>query len=201
MRIVEYLRSTKFKVNPHLVKQYLEEKVLPDLGFNTPQTISIQTARRWMHHFGFMYKRYQKGIYVDGHERPDVVTYRNEFLEQVAEFEPLMPKWLDKECKMRTLPELHSGQTPHILVTHDESTFQAYDEMRAFWRPDGEQPLRKKGMSAGLHVSDFLTEKIGRLRDDEGEARVIMALGANRDGYWNGEKLLNQVRRAVVIFE
>jgi hypothetical protein len=34
---------------------------------------------------GFRYKQYHKGIYVDGHERDDVVAYRKEFLAQMKE--------------------------------------------------------------------------------------------------------------------
>ncbi|CAG8800201.1 44601_t:CDS:2 [Gigaspora margarita] len=105
---------------------------------------------------------------------------------------PLMPKWLDKECLIRTPPILSLNQKPHILITYNELTFYAYDGMRAFWGPCGEGSLRKKGTGAGLHVSDFLTEEIGRLKDDENEARVIIALDANKDGYWNGELLLEQ---------
>jgi hypothetical protein len=34
---------------------------------------------------GFLFKQYHKGIYYDGHERPDVVEYRCQFLVQMAE--------------------------------------------------------------------------------------------------------------------
>ncbi|RIB29564.1 hypothetical protein C2G38_2155049 [Gigaspora rosea] len=118
----------------------------------------------------------QRRIYIDGYERSDVVAYRNEFLKQMGEFDLLMPKWLDKECKVKTLPNLRQDQRPHILVTHDE-------------------------VGSSLHISDFLTEEIGRLKDNEGEARVIIALGANHDGYWNSERLLDQVHNAIIIFE
>jgi len=35
---------------------------------------------------GFQYKQYHKGLYVNGHERADVVEYRNQFLANMAEF-------------------------------------------------------------------------------------------------------------------
>lgn len=34
---------------------------------------------------GFEFKQYQKGIYIDGHERDDVVEYRKEFLAKMKE--------------------------------------------------------------------------------------------------------------------
>jgi hypothetical protein len=33
---------------------------------------------------GFEFKQFKKGVYVDGHERPDVIAYRSKFLEQMA---------------------------------------------------------------------------------------------------------------------
>ena len=35
---------------------------------------------------GFVFGRYAKGMYVDGHEREDVVAYRKEFLEAMAKY-------------------------------------------------------------------------------------------------------------------
>ena len=32
---------------------------------------------------GFHYKKYQKGVYVDGHEREDVVEYQKTFLKEM----------------------------------------------------------------------------------------------------------------------
>jgi hypothetical protein len=199
--ISSFLRLNKFKVGPALVKKHFEENILPALNISSAHSISLHTIRRWMHAFGFHLKRYQKGIYTDGHERPDVVEYRKIFLQQVAEYDRLMSKWLDKECKIRTPPQLGPGEKEHIWVTHDESTFHSYDGCRAFWGPEGEQPLLKKGLGQGIHVSDFVTETIGPLKDEEREARVIITLGAAYDGYWNSEKLVEQVHKAVAIFE
>ena len=35
---------------------------------------------------GFMFGRYAKGMYIDGHEREDVVAYGKEFLESMAKY-------------------------------------------------------------------------------------------------------------------
>jgi len=32
---------------------------------------------------GLVYSKYKKGLYIDGHERPDVVEYRKIFLEEM----------------------------------------------------------------------------------------------------------------------
>jgi len=101
-----------------------------------------------------------------------------------------MPKFIGDELEIRIDPELESGQKLHILVTHDETTFQSNDGQKSGWRPKNEQPLRKKGQGRSIHVSDFLTETIGRLKlngsdVDETiphEAHVIINPGKNFDG-------------------
>jgi hypothetical protein len=49
-----------------------------------PQKIGIETARKWMHELGFSVVQKKKGTFVDGHERDDVVNYRNIFLRRMA---------------------------------------------------------------------------------------------------------------------
>ena len=40
-----------------------------------------ETARKWLGELGFTRLHHQKGVYFDGHDRDDVVTYRNNFLK------------------------------------------------------------------------------------------------------------------------
>ncbi|KIK79517.1 hypothetical protein PAXRUDRAFT_96687, partial [Paxillus rubicundulus Ve08.2h10] len=50
--------------------------IIPSLGLNTAgQKISEATARRWLMKLGYEPKEVKKGIYIDGHEHEDVVTY------------------------------------------------------------------------------------------------------------------------------
>jgi hypothetical protein len=101
---------------------------------------------------GFEYKEYRRGVYFDGHERDDVVDYRKEFLEKMKElvflyinlfgivhlfsglisiilfrYERLMPLFEGEDLNIRTDPDISSGESLHILVTHDESLFHAND--------------------------------------------------------------------------
>ncbi|CAG8797763.1 36934_t:CDS:2, partial [Gigaspora margarita] len=52
-----------------------------------------------------------------------------------------------------------------------------------------------------LMPNEFLVKTIGRLNDEEGEARSIIQLDVNNDEYWNREKLLSQVKNTLLIFE
>ncbi|CAG8814155.1 25305_t:CDS:2 [Gigaspora margarita] len=78
--------------------------------------------------------------------------------------DPIMVKsYFEQEI----LPLLNNKSVQYILVRTAQS----------------EQLLRKKGLGSAMHISDFLIETIGPLKDDQEEARVIM------------------VKRAIDIFE
>ena len=99
---------------------------------------------------------------MDGHERHDVVEYRNkEFLPKMEKFEERMAK-LDKEGR-RSMPTLKEGEKRIITLFYDECCFHAWDESNSAWLQKGEQPLRKKGRGCLIHVSDFILEDTGRL--------------------------------------
>ena len=148
---------------------------------------------------------WKKDIYVDGHEREDVVAYRAQFLQEMLDLEQSMIIYDD--ITLEPLPNNHLADgkcTRHILVTHDESTFQANDDMDKGWGPKGEQKLRKKSRGRGLMVSDFLLDTVGRLAVPmeqysqmaaafPPEACKLFEYGKNNDGYWTGEHLVKQV--------
>lgn len=58
----------------------MQEK-LDEIGARNKK-ISIRTAQRWLHRMGWRYGRKRNGMYVDGHEREDVVEYREEFIKR-----------------------------------------------------------------------------------------------------------------------
>ena len=71
-----------------------------------------------------------KDIYFDGHERPDVLDYRQEFLAEMAQLEQWMPIPSDNDIMVLIEPNLNKGDKRHILVTHDESVFYANDSKK-----------------------------------------------------------------------
>ncbi|KIJ35041.1 hypothetical protein M422DRAFT_262785 [Sphaerobolus stellatus SS14] len=58
-----------------------------------------------------------------------------------------------------------------------------------------------KGEGASIMISDFLVPEWGRLKDEDDEARVLFRAGKNRDGYFYTKDLLQQVKKAINIFE
>ena len=69
-------------------------------------------------------------MYIDGHEREDVVKYRNEFIARWNEYEKRMVLY-DGDGNVVSTPKgfdvAQGAQFRLIPVTHDESTFYAED--------------------------------------------------------------------------
>jgi hypothetical protein len=71
----------------------------------------------------------------------------------------------------------------------------------------GEQPLHKKGRGKLIHVSDFINPETGRLTvtDAAGkimhDARKIIFPGSDGDPWWDTKQLIEQIKRAIEIFE
>ena len=151
------------------------------------------TARRWLVQLGFTRVQHQKGVYFDGHDRDDVVLYRNKFLTTMEQ--------LDKKSLTcdNTTPQLDEGEKPLIRVVHDESTYYANCDQSYFWGDDQTNVLRHKSLGASVMVSDFIDEIRGFVRDSEAEARVKLEI--QRDGYFTNELLLKQVATTIDIFE
>ncbi|CAG8733191.1 6208_t:CDS:2 [Gigaspora margarita] len=166
------------QLTSRLVKEYFEKHILPELHIDRAQTISLATSRRWMNKMRFNYKRYKKGVYVDDHKKEDVIVYHWEFLQKMEEYDRLMPKWNDINCEIY--------EEPNLLPVLGSRRRTA---------------AKKKGLGKELHVSEFPTEMIRRLKDKKGEARVIVETGRSQDENWDGKKLLSQVKNAIGIFE
>ncbi|CAG8737726.1 4333_t:CDS:2 [Cetraspora pellucida] len=174
-----WLAKCKFNVDLIMVKDYFEQTILPHLNIKSVQCISVHTVQRWMHKLGFRYQRYKKGVYINGHEHLDIVEYRQTFFQEVVQLEQLMSKWVNPECRIRTYPDLESSEKEHVWITHDETTFYTYDSPHSVWGPKKEQPLQKKGLGSAIHISDFLTETIGSLKDDQEEAHIVIGIPKN----------------------
>lgn len=87
----------KEHITPTDVQEYLNlPNVLSRLGRTKP--VTLQTARKWLNGMGYRYGKVRQGMYVDGHERDDVVFYRQHIF---------LPLWLKLEKRM----DLESGNT------------------------------------------------------------------------------------------
>ncbi len=67
----------------------------------------------------------KKGVYMDGHERPDVIDYWvNTFLPLMAQLEKQMVHWVMNRSELVCVnPELGPDENRVIAVFQDESCF------------------------------------------------------------------------------
>ena len=162
---------------------------------------------------GYKWKEVQKGVFFDGHEREDVVEYRETFLEEMKALSPyfvefgedgsILPKEYPEDCEVGG-----SNQRPIIMI-HDESTFSANDGRRKVWTLEGHGILRPKGRGKGIMISDFLLSwsrlnllSLPQEKQDELvslglplEAATYFEYGKMEEGYWTGEHLLDQIQK------
>ncbi|CAG8683375.1 12306_t:CDS:2 [Funneliformis caledonium] len=122
LRIVTYLRENKFEFYVANFIDYVKNIVFPSLGIEQETTKSTKTVRKWLKKMEFEFKRFTKGVYVDGHERPNVIEYS---------YEKLMPKFDNNDLEIQINPDLQENEHLHILVTHDETTFHSNDGRRS----------------------------------------------------------------------
>jgi len=66
--------------------KWVNKTLLPNstLEPGFPRKISVETAWKWLHKMGFEVLQARKGIFNNGHERPDVVASHKEFLRRMV---------------------------------------------------------------------------------------------------------------------
>lgn len=216
-------------VTPAKLRHALQDAILPALNLTLTKPPCERTARRWLIKLGWRKTQIRKGVYMDGHEHPDVVKYRdNIFLPRMEQLEWRMAKYIpDHEGNMsRIEPDLQPGEREIIAEFQDETCCQANEHVSSAWcaiqtitiflyisfvlvrLKEGQQILRKKGRGRLIHNSDFIEEVNGRLviRNDDGtihrSARKIIFPGSNGDPYWDCLQLIDQVKNlAIPVFE
>ena len=157
-----------------------------------------------MKRLGYRWTLTPKGQYSDGHEREDVVAYRQEtFLPQWKEIEPHLRNWCpDGEEDKGPLPQ----NCRTVVWFHNESVFYAHDRRKKCWvhKTEKAKPYQK-GEGASLMVADFVSADYGWLRAPDHlagnpeEARVFFKPGSGRDGYFTNEEIQAQADKAIDI--
>ncbi|EAU92024.2 hypothetical protein CC1G_06011 [Coprinopsis cinerea okayama7 len=202
-------------VNPSRFRDGLNSEILPSLGISLKKPLCTRTATRWLWKLGWVKTKIGKGVYVDGHEREDVVHYRKhyylpkmkEYSRRMTHYEPSDPKSPASDLKA-VPPILGEGEKEIVAVFQDESCCHANEFEGHAWLKPGQQPLVKKGRGRLIMISEFICSTTGRLvvEDENGnvikEARKIIYPGSNGDPYWDKKQLLEQVQNhAIPVFE
>jgi hypothetical protein len=222
MKVEDFRVFVNSNILPNLVPG-IETKGLSKVSLE--KGITNTTARKWLHYLGCYYKEGRKDVYYDGHEREDVVKYRNEFV-------PRLLSWFND-------PNI-------LLVFQDEVIYKSYECQTAYWHlPEnietGEATnvhLKKKGGGYGLMLSGFTTNRgfivltpaevvavnaaraekglgplstLTRVRDDEVDGELgapvlyfgyqLFEYGKHREGYWDSDKMLIQTDEIISVLE
>ncbi|KAG2069159.1 hypothetical protein BDR04DRAFT_1022347, partial [Suillus decipiens] len=170
------------------------------------KTISLKTAQRWMMKLGYRWKKEPTGQYSDGHERDDVVYYRqNVFLPAWNEGQSQMRQWDRDALSDPSVLEGDEEIGQRLVVWfHDESTFYANDHRKQRWvhMSEGAVP-QPKGEGASLMVADFVSADYGWLRSPDGKesARILFRAGKARDGYFTNENIVAHAEKAMDILQ
>jgi len=224
---VESNSGTKYPVTENAEVEDLVLNAIERVGLQDGQEenhhrkrkgIRARTARRWLAKLGFHWTEVKKGVYVDGHERVDVVEERVRFLEQLEGLRPYLVEF-DKEgdIKAKQYPQgcqVGGLHPPVILVTHDESTLNSNEARSRAWKDKNTTFLRPKGRGRGIMISDFLLPS-GRLSAERLSIEQRQQLGIpqhasklfefgsqNSAGYWSTDDIISHtLNTGIKIFE
>ena len=188
----EYLCNITENEMPRGLKKYMEYELFPRIHLKVGRGVSLSTARRWLRREGFGYISHKKGLYFDGHDRDDVVAYRqNIFIPTFKSYEHRLVRHVvgDVGTELVVQPENYVERRL-VLEPHDEMISQAHDATAKSWVMGDEHRLRKKGVGRGLHTSGCISALFGWLN----EGCKILEYGKNHGGFWTGELLVKQVR-------
>ncbi|KAK6988078.1 hypothetical protein R3P38DRAFT_2805086 [Favolaschia claudopus] len=105
--IAMHLQSLGKYVGPIDIVHYIDRPEVKN-RLKLKKGIHLSTAQRWMSTMGYRWTRNPSGQYVDGHERKDVVYYRQtEFIPAITELEHQTRKYANRS--LRFLDAYRSG--------------------------------------------------------------------------------------------
>jgi hypothetical protein len=181
---------------------YLSDKGIQS-RFGIKTTISLSTAKRWMHKLGYRWHSDHHGQYVDGHEREDVVNYRQKiFIPEMMALQLRTRWWMNDGLTSKIC--LEPQERPVEIWLQDESTFYANDRRHSGWKHiDAGSDPRPKGEGTSIMISDFVSADRGWCRSLDGKesARVVFRAGKSRDGWYTSDDMLKQVTNVMNILE
>jgi hypothetical protein len=203
LQIVGHLQSLgKYFSAADLLAYINEAEMLERL--ERQRGFSLRTAQRWLKFLSFRWQAEQRGMYVDGHERADVVQYRQGvFVPTYFRLHESAASFDNNGVEIPREP-FPPGQNEVIIHHHDETTFYGNDRRKLRWVHDSESPKPyAKGEGQSVMVADFVSAKLGWLASPDGRqrARVTILPGKARDGYFTCDEVLQQLSSAMDILD
>ena len=118
-----------------------------------PRSVSLQTAVCWLHHLGFKPVSHKKGVYIDGHEREDVVKHRESLLKTLHDLRishcPL-PLCSDEPPRIRQ--EEDDKKEEMVVIYYDKSIFNTNEGQTWMWGEEERPAILPKTKGSGIMV-------------------------------------------------
>ncbi|KAF4646486.1 hypothetical protein FOZ61_005762, partial [Perkinsus olseni] len=141
---------------PNLTVKDIARWINNELCLGEDDGYSERTVSRWLEALDFKLVQVKKTLYVDGHERPDVVADRARLAKQLDEMKPLLLTVDDETLEVKSNP--HAS---FILVSQDEKIHHSNDQQKRYWSDGTNTVLPKKSQGRTIMTSDFLSEVFG----------------------------------------
>ena len=160
---------------------------------NAPNSITARTAARWIQFLSFHPKLQREGYYTDGHNRKDIVEYRDDvFLPRMLNHERRMQEYSSENMETIIRPDLSDGEKRVVLITHDESTFYCCEGKSLMWMENGKNKLLPKTKGTSLMASGFCCDCHGFFSEGERKSYTTFEAGKNRSGWFTNKDIVEQ---------
>ena len=140
--------------------QWVNNDLLPNsvLEPGYPRRVSVETARKWLHELGFEILQLSKGVFIDGHERSDIIESRVQFLRTMTKCGFLCPDNAPTEEAAQALP----ADIPHMSKEEGENVLCGFMTKvprillkihQHWWGEKGKLPIKPKGRRSSIMAS------------------------------------------------
>lgn len=201
LKVLEMIKTTKpqYRTIDNILK-FIDEEIVPSL-LGVEGNICATTLSRYLYEWGYTYRKNEKAIFFDGHERPDVIEYRDAWSKRMIKYMERSEFFEGEDMEKVLKPVLEDGEQQIVFVTHDESTFYANDGKREFWLKEEENYIRKKGQGSSIMVSEFQCPCHGTMRYGGKTSREFFKAGGDREGWWTYKHMVKQLKDVIDLFE
>lgn len=202
MEVLKMIQSTKPAERSLVyIKKFIDDEIIPSF-LGVKGTVSIFTISKYLHEWGYLYRKNKRALFFDGHEREDVVNYRTNWAKRMLEYMERSEFYQGDDQEEVLEPLLKENEQKIVFVTHDESTFYANDGKEDLWLMDGENYIRKKGTGSSIMVSEFQCPCHGTMKIKAWTSRKLFKAGEGRDGWWTHKDMVKQLEEDVLgLFE
>lgn len=134
---------------------------------------SVESCRIDLRHWGARFESNSLRPYFEGHDRPDVLAHRSEFIRHFPNYKRNYytitpgedPSWQRPKSTTSTILICRvlfgcfsHRSTELVWIGHDESTFRSGEVRSKRWIMEDSAPFFNKGQGRSLMVSDFLVQ-------------------------------------------